>query len=185
MVIQSVVSKVNQQYIISAATADKYRTEPAFKLQGSYRNMNKMSEKVVSVMNDEEINTMILDHYVGEAQTLTTGTEENLLKLKELLGIQSEIESKRWNEIKTEFVRSKTLGDSDTDGFTKIANQLSMFISMYEKENGKNINDDLMRKILEVNENISKLAPNQEKEAAITELFKTLDTYLLSRVKRN
>lgn len=184
MVIQSVVSKVNQQYIISAATADKYRTEPAFKLQGSYRNMNKMSEKVVSVMNDEEINTMILDHYVGEAQTLTTGTEENLLKLKELLGIQSETESTRWNEIKTEFVRSKTLGDSDTDGFTKIANQLSMFISMYEKENGKNVNDSLMQKILEVNENISKLAPNEEKDAAITDLFRTLDTYLLSKVKK-
>lgn len=80
--VQKVVLKVNQQYIASASTNDLYRIEPPFKLQGSYRNMNKMSEKVVAIMNDEETNAMIMDHYVGEAQTLTQGTEDNLLKLK-------------------------------------------------------------------------------------------------------
>ena len=44
-VIRDVVLKVNKQYIASAAQDDKYRTEPAFKLQGSYRNMNKMAER--------------------------------------------------------------------------------------------------------------------------------------------
>jgi hypothetical protein len=43
--------------------------------------MNKMSEKIVSAMNESEVQTMILDHYLGEAQTLTQGTEENLLCL--------------------------------------------------------------------------------------------------------
>lgn len=43
--LRDVVLKVNQQYIASAAQSDKYRTEPAFRLQGSYRNMNKLSEK--------------------------------------------------------------------------------------------------------------------------------------------
>src|SRR5690606_5087161 len=36
---QEVLLAVNLQYIASAATADAYRTEPPFKLQGSYRNM--------------------------------------------------------------------------------------------------------------------------------------------------
>ena len=77
-VIQDVVLKINQQYIASAAQDDKYRTEPAFKLQGSYRNMNKMAEKVSSVMNQQELMQMIADHYQGEAQLLTTGMRARL-----------------------------------------------------------------------------------------------------------
>ena len=42
-------------YIASAAQEDAYRTEPPFKLQGSYRNMNKLAEKVAPVMNDDEL----------------------------------------------------------------------------------------------------------------------------------
>ena len=72
-VIQDVVLKINQQYIASAAQNDKYRTEPAFKLQGSYRNMNKMTEKISAVMNEQELMQMIADHYLGEAQLLTNG----------------------------------------------------------------------------------------------------------------
>ncbi len=83
---QQVVLKVNQQYIRSAATADQYRVEPPFKLQGSYRNMNKLAEKISAVMTDNELNTLLQDHYQGEAQTLAAGTEENLLKLAELRG---------------------------------------------------------------------------------------------------
>ncbi|MCP4285181.1 MAG: hypothetical protein GY792_12120 [Gammaproteobacteria bacterium] len=57
--VQGIVLKINQQYIASAAQEDKYRTEPPFKLQGSYRNMNKMAEKVSAVMNDEEMMRLI------------------------------------------------------------------------------------------------------------------------------
>ncbi|MCA9604217.1 MAG: DNA repair ATPase, partial [Myxococcales bacterium] len=39
--VQSVLSMVNAEYIRSASMEDAYRTEPPFKLQGSYRNMNK------------------------------------------------------------------------------------------------------------------------------------------------
>src|SRR5690606_25817033 len=85
-VIQEIVLKINQQYIASAAQDDKYRVEPSFKLQGSYRNMNKMAEKVSAVMNEAEMMQMIADHYLGEAQLLTTGAESNLLKLAELRG---------------------------------------------------------------------------------------------------
>ncbi len=123
--VQELVLKVNQQYISSAAQDDKYRTEPAFKLQGSYRNMNKMSEKVSAVMNDEELMQMLSDHYQGEAQLLTTGAEHNLLKLAQLRGNSTEDEQQRWDTIITDFKRSKSMGGEDTDGATKVASQLS------------------------------------------------------------
>ena len=78
---------MNLEYIRSAAQADEYRTEPPFKLQGSYRNMNKLAEKVMPIMNDQELQTLILSHYESESQTLTTGAEANMLKFKELLGL--------------------------------------------------------------------------------------------------
>ena len=101
---------VNQQYIASAAMKDAYRTEPAFKLQGSYRNMNKMVGKVVPLMNPEEVNTLILSHYEGESQTLTSDAEANLLRLKEIAGFLSESEQTRWKQIKEIFVKNNKFG---------------------------------------------------------------------------
>jgi len=123
--IQETVLAANGQYIASAAQDDKYRTEPPFKLQGSYRNMNKMAEKVVPVMTDEEIEQLISDHYRGEAQTLTVGAEENLLKLAELRGNLDEASEQRWSQIKADFVRHQNLGDQD-DPVANIASQLSL-----------------------------------------------------------
>ena len=37
--------RVNQQYIASARAGGQVPAEPPFKLQGSYRNMNKLAEK--------------------------------------------------------------------------------------------------------------------------------------------
>ena len=125
MRVQAVVLKVNQQYILSAAQDDRYRTEPSFKLQGSYRNMSKMAEKISGIMNDEELNDLIRDHYVGEAQTLTTGAEENLLKLGELNSSLSDEEKLRWQQIKDDFARIQSMGGDDTDSTTKLANQVS------------------------------------------------------------
>jgi len=123
--IQQTVLKANEQYIASAAQDDKYRTEPPFKLQGSYRNMNKMAEKVVPVMTDEEVEQLIADHYRGEAQTLTVGAEENLLKLAELRENQTSEQSERWQQIKDDFVRHQSLGDSDNP-IAAIASQVSL-----------------------------------------------------------
>ena len=123
-VIQEVVLKINQQYIASAAQNDDYRTEPAFKLQGSYRNMNKMSEKVSSVMNQAELMQMIEDHYLGEAQLLTKGAEDNLLKLAEIRGNISEAQQARWVQIKKDFLRTKAMGGSDADIGSKVVAQL-------------------------------------------------------------
>ncbi|QCR21465.1 DNA repair ATPase [Pontibacter sp. SGAir0037] len=107
--IQDVILKVNMEYIRSAAQADEYRTEPPFKLQGSYRNMNKLAEKVMPVMNDEELETLVLSHYEAESQTLTTGAEANMLKFKQLIGLASSAEAQRWEDIKATFVRNQKL----------------------------------------------------------------------------
>lgn len=119
MRIRDVVMLVNQQYIASAAMKDAYRIEPTFKLQGSYRNMNKMAGKVVPLMNREEVNTLILSHYEGESQTLTSDAEANLLRLKEIAGFLNEQEQTRWEQIKAIFVKNNKFGmlsESDTSG---------------------------------------------------------------------
>ncbi|MGE0326128.1 MAG: DNA repair ATPase [Polyangiaceae bacterium] len=123
--VQSVLLKVNQAYIASASMDDKFRTEPSFKLQGSYRNMNKLAEKVVSAMNDAELQALLEDHYSGEAQTLTTGAEHNLLKLGELRGTLKPAAAERWAEIKVGFKKHLALGGSETDPVVRVTSQLS------------------------------------------------------------
>ena len=130
--VSEVVYRVNKQYIQSAAQADHYRVEPSFKLQGSYRNMNKLTEKITSVMNDQEMQQMLSDHYQGEAQMLTTGAEENVLKLKELRGILTEQEQARWEQIKDDFKRNQVANEGDSNHFAKIAEQMAKVASLME-----------------------------------------------------
>ena len=124
--IQEVVLAINQQYILSAAQDDAFRTEPRFQLQGSYRNMNKMAEKVEAVMNEAELESLIDDHYAGEAQTLTTGAEQNLLKLAELRGTMTAEEADRWDQIKRGFARVQAMGGADDDPAVKLIGQLGL-----------------------------------------------------------
>ena len=122
--VQEVILDVNQAYIASASQDDKYRVEPIFKLQGSYRNMNKMTEKLSAVMNNDELNQLIDDHYLGESQLLTQGAESNLLKLGEMRGELNEEEAERWAQIKTDFLRNKAMGGADGDVGARIVAQL-------------------------------------------------------------
>ncbi|MCP4520244.1 MAG: AAA family ATPase [Cytophagales bacterium] len=124
LTIRDVVLKMNLAYIDSAAQADEYRTEPPFKLQGSYRNMNKLAERVVPIMNDDELQTLIISHYENEAQTLTTGAEANLLKFKELVDILSEEEILRWEDIKKTFARNNKLKGIGGESFGQILLQM-------------------------------------------------------------
>jgi hypothetical protein len=133
MKLREVVFAVNQQYIASAAQADAYRTEPPFKLQGSYRNMNKLAEKVSAVMNAAELDQLIRDHYLGESQLLTTGAEENLLKLGELRGTLSAAEAARWAQIKRDFVRNKAIGGADADTGARVVAQLRDLVEGVQK----------------------------------------------------
>ena len=124
--IRDVLLTVNAEYIRSASMDDRFRTEPRFQLQGSYRNMNKMAEKVVAVMNDDELEALIDDHYRQEAQTLTTGAEQNLLKLQELRGRMSVEQERRWAEVKRSFERIQVAGESDEDPVARLTGQLAL-----------------------------------------------------------
>ncbi len=126
-IVREVVLKVNQQYIKSAGQADDYRTEPPFLLQGSYRNMNRIASRVLPVMNDDELWTLINATYEQDAQTLTTGTESNLLKFREMLDRLSEDEEARWEDIKKTFGRNKLLGGSGEDKLSQVIGQLNAF----------------------------------------------------------
>ncbi len=110
---RDVVLRVNEEYIRSAAQADAFRTEPAFKLQGSYRNMGRLAEKISPVMNDAELESLLQSYYRNEAQTLTTGTEANLLKFKELTGTITPEESARWEEIRKTFRKNQLFRGAD------------------------------------------------------------------------
>jgi len=123
--IQRVVWKVNQAYIAASAQDDKYRTEPIFKLQGSYRNMNKMAEKISAIMTEQELIRLVDDHYQGESQLLTTGTEANLLKLAEIRDCMNEQQQQRWTQIKADFMRNKAMGGDDADAGAKMVVQLN------------------------------------------------------------
>ena len=125
MTVREVLLKVNAAYIDSASQAAQYRTEPPFRLQGSYRNMNRLAERVSSAMNEAEIDQLITDHYRAEAQLLTSGTEENLLKLAELRGQLSPEQAARWTRIKHEFQRNKALGDDEKAVGNRIVARLS------------------------------------------------------------
>jgi hypothetical protein len=117
--VQRVVLANNRAYIASAAQADASRTEPPFLLQGSYRNMNKLAERIIPVMNDDELDAVITDHYVGEAQTLTTGAEANLLKLAELRGVLTPEQAARWADVKAGYLRARALGGGGDDPMTR------------------------------------------------------------------
>lgn len=122
------IMRVNMEYIRSAAQEDAYRVEPAFKLQGSYRNMNRIAEKVLPLMTMEEVEGLIFDHYENESQTLTTGAESNLLKFKEMEGVLTEEEEARWAQIKKDFGKQKLLGGAgENDPVARVVAQMTQF----------------------------------------------------------
>ncbi|ANS69745.1 hypothetical protein SLINC_7521 [Streptomyces lincolnensis] len=128
------VLAVNAAYIASAARSDATRTEPPFQLQGSYRTMNKIAQRIQPVMNDAELAALIDDHYTAEAQTLTTGTgtgtgtgtEANLLKLAELRGTLTAEQRARWAELKAAYVRTQALGDPEGDQIARAVAALGL-----------------------------------------------------------
>ena len=111
--IRDIVLKVNKLYIQSAGISDAYRTEPAFKLQGSYRDMSTLVAKVVPIMNTKELKDLIHTHYKSESQTLTHQAEANLLKFKQLFNTITDKEIVRWEKIKETFVKN-----NDQSNFT-------------------------------------------------------------------
>jgi len=85
--------------------------------------MNKLTEKVVPILNRKELETMILDHYVAESQTLTSGGEANLLQFKRMLDWQSTEEAARWDRIVEIFLE----GQQQRNGMVPLLKQMETF----------------------------------------------------------
>jgi len=198
-VIQNVVWKVNQAYIAASAQDDKYRTEPTFKLQGSYRNMNKMVEKISSIMTDDELVRLVDDHYQGESQLLTSGTEANLLKLAEIRNCMTNEQTTRWEKIKADFIRDKAMGGDDADTGSKIVVQLNDLVAGInswkesteklqsvpkQTEDSDNLTNQSLTEIVNAIENLSvKLTNSNKSEVKSDELPSQINS--LSEVFEN
>ncbi len=78
--------------------------------------MNKIAERVVSAMNEEELFTQVLGSYENDCQTLTTGAESNILKWKELVDRISDDELERYEEIKKLYNKGKLAKGDDKLG---------------------------------------------------------------------
>ncbi len=98
--VRDTVLRVNAAYIASAGQAQAARTEPPFLLQGSYRDTNRLAGRLSGVMNGEELEQLLDDHYTAEAQALASGAEAALLKLAELRGRLTSAQQTRWAELK-------------------------------------------------------------------------------------
>ncbi|MFF4307354.1 DNA repair ATPase [Streptomyces sp. NPDC001601] len=120
------VLAVNAAYIASAAQSDAGRTEPPFRLQGSYRTMNRIAQRIQPVMDHAEVAALLDDHYTAEARTLTTGAEANLLKLAELRGTLTAEQALRWAEVRAAYVRTQTLGGPESDPLTRAVSAIGL-----------------------------------------------------------
>ncbi|MFE5585356.1 AAA family ATPase [Kitasatospora sp. NPDC056531] len=98
--LRSTVLAVNRAYQACAAQDDRARTEPPFLLQGSYRNMAKLAQRLDPALTRPELDALLTDHYRAEAQPLGADAEAQLLKLAELRGTLTPEQAERWAELK-------------------------------------------------------------------------------------
>jgi hypothetical protein len=109
--IRDVLMKVNAAYMQSATLDDGMRGEPAFLLQGSYRNMARIAPRVVPAMTSTEVSALIRDHYQAESQTLAAAASWNLAKLAEVLGTTDPAELALVEQLRDRY-RSTVVGDN-------------------------------------------------------------------------
>jgi len=95
--------KVNAAYIASATVDDALRGEPAFLLQGSYRNMARLAGRLVAAMTADEVDLAVRDHYQAEAQTLAAAAGWNLAKLPVVRGTATAMDVARVDELRAQW----------------------------------------------------------------------------------
>ncbi|MFE3877186.1 DNA repair ATPase [Kitasatospora sp. NPDC059146] len=98
--LRGTVLAVNRAYLASAAQDDRARTEPPFLLQGSYRNMAKLAQRLDPALTRPELDALLTDHYRAEAQPLGADAEAQLLKLADLRGTLTPEQAQRWERLK-------------------------------------------------------------------------------------
>ena len=161
IIVRDIISKINAEYIRSAAMADEYRTEPPFKLQGSYRNMNKIAEKILPVMNDEELKTLVISHYENESQTLTSGAEFNILRFKELFEVAAQEDHDRLAAIRKTFEKNQLFkGVDESDPMAQVIVQMGQFTDGLEK-----IQESISSGMKSLPEMASALKPSESKSS--------------------
>ncbi|MGV9311100.1 DNA repair ATPase [Streptomyces sp. NPDC003691] len=116
------VLAVNSAYIASAGVSEAARTEPPFRLQGSYRNMNRIAQRLSPAMTDAEVAAVVTDHYTAEAQALPGDTEAALLRLAELRGTLDGPAAARWAEVKAAYARTR---ERERDPYGGLAERLA------------------------------------------------------------
>jgi ATPase involved in DNA repair/ATPase family associated with various cellular activities (AAA) len=103
--------KVNAAYIASATMDDNMRGEPQFLLQGSYRNMARIAQRIVPAMTSEEVAIAVAEHYRAESQTLAAAAAWNLSKLGQILGVATAAETADFEELRERWRDSNVSGD--------------------------------------------------------------------------
>ncbi|MEU9607497.1 DNA repair ATPase [Streptomyces sp. NPDC048057] len=116
------VLAVNAAYIASAGVSEAARTEPPFRLQGSYRDMNRIVQRLSPAMNDAELTAVVTDHYTAEARALPGDTEANVLKLAELRGALDGPGAARWAAVKEAYGRARA---RERDPFGELAERIA------------------------------------------------------------
>lgn len=109
--IRDVLLKVNAAYIASASVDDHLRGEPAFLLQGSYRNMARIAQRVVPAMTAEEVDILVADHYRAESQTLAAASAWNMAKLAEVIGRAGPPELAEIDQMRVRWREANVAGD--------------------------------------------------------------------------
>ena len=109
--VRDVLLKVNAGYIASATVDDHLRGEPAFLLQGSYRNMARIAQRVLPAMTAAEVDTLVTDHYRAESQTLAAAAGWNLLKLRVVIGTATDSDLAQLAELRGRWQESNAAGD--------------------------------------------------------------------------
>lgn len=167
--VRDVLLKVNLAYIESAAQDDRYRAAPPFRLQGSYRNMARLAPQVTPLMQDGELDALLRDHYRGEAQTLTTGAEENLLQLAHLIGRPTPDEAARWAEISDSFQRQRKLGGADDDPSVRVTRGLLDIARSVDALQPRQTTELLARPLVAIAQRLGTATPEQQAQTAVLE----------------
>ena len=109
--VRDMLLKVNAAYIASATVDDHLRGEPAFLLQGSYRNMARIAQRVLPVMTAAEVDTVVADHYRAESQTLAAAAGWNMLRLRQVLATATPEDAAQLDLLRERWRESNAAGD--------------------------------------------------------------------------
>ncbi|MFD8013141.1 DNA repair ATPase [Streptomyces sp. NPDC059762] len=112
---RTTVLAVNEAYVASAARSGGARAEPPFRLQGSYRTLNRIAARISPAMDDAELAAVVDDHYAAEARTLPGGAEADLLKLAALRGTLTPEQAERWAELTAAHLRTRSAAAAGDD----------------------------------------------------------------------